>query len=309
MSFSTRGRTQRGLPPPQPLKPVSTAPGARGVLHWLDRLFLGIPNEREPGALAVLVFFIRQYAFEGVALLLFTTYLLSGTNRTGGSGDLMRVLTFSPLIVFEELGRYSFVRRADRPLRALIVFTAPIVAISALVDRSDLLAFAWEAGWSLLASAALYWGLRHRPYLAYLTVGLIVAHLCVFEAMPRRAADPPHQANLAPVAPSISEMSASAKLYPGATINMSRSRKLLGLTSWEVEYAAHASPEEIDAFYQSVALSSGFTQDPLFHGLRTFERASTRDEFHYTIIVWPHTDGIANVSLTARTFGKPSAGP
>jgi hypothetical protein len=318
MSFSTLGRaSSRSQPVTAPQsRPPGGAPdaSARGPLNILDRVFLGIPNEREPGALAIVVFMARQYAFTAATVLcVLIGWLSSGGPAAGAKAadglGLTRAFAFAPLIIFEELGRYAFVRRAERPLRALIVFTAPIVAICALFDLNDLYGLAWEAGSSVLASAVLYWGLRYRGHLPYVVAALMAAHMAIFMAAPNAdptRGKPPAPTNLAPVAPAAGDMRSWAKLYPGGAIATSRTSTLLGLTDWDVNYEVQASPEEIDAFYRQVAHADGFAEEPVFAGLRSFKRDGDEDEFSY--MAWRRASGSTVVSFKARTSGKPPPG-
>jgi len=257
----------------------------------------------------VLVFFARQLALTVVAILVVLIAWLDAPKGGGDSSGLLRGLAFAPLIVFEELGRYAFVRRAERPLRALVVFTVPIVAICTLFGWDDPYALGWEAGSTVLASAILYFGLRYRPYLALVVAGLIVAHMTIFMTAPNvdpARGRPPPPSNLAPVAPVVGDMSAWAKLYPGGAIERSSTSRTFGLTDWRVTYAVHASTPEIDAFYRQVAQGQDFKESAVFAGLRSFKRGDDQDEFSY--MVWTHPDGSADVSLTARSFGKRSPG-
>jgi hypothetical protein len=303
-------------PDNRPSSSVALESDARpgGLLGVLDLIFLRIPNEQNPGVLAVLVFFCRQFLFSGVAMMLLAAGYLVFVNPDhllDAPHDVLTgsIIAFGPLVFFEELGRYSMIRRAERPLRALATFTAATAAVCALAFRGYLPLAAWTVSATVLASVALYWGLRHRRYLAWLVAGLIIAHVAAYIAAPhsdtahasapKQTAEP--SANLAPVAPSVGDMPSWARLYPGAKISQSKTQTLLGLTSWQVNYSVQASPAQVDAFYQKAAQDAGFTDTQTLVGLHTFRQKSTDNDFRY--MIWNDVHGPL-VMFEARTFGR-----
>jgi hypothetical protein len=284
--------------------------GSRSVL---DRLFLGIPNEREPGFLAVVVFFVRQIGFSAVAILLLLLswlFLLRPDlhPQDASATSLIGVLMFGPLVFFEELGRYSFVRRADRPLRALVIFTVATALACVVFDTRDYYAMAWSVSATILASVALYFGLRLPRRLPYVVAALIFAHTAIYVIAPRfdpgsdqsDVAVAKQTPNLAPVAPSVGGMQSWAKLYPGATIIKSGTDKILTLTDWQVEYKVHALPAQIDMFYEDVARTKGFNSKVTILEWHRFTQDSTRDNFSYMIA--PGNGGGYEVIFEARAF-------
>jgi hypothetical protein len=313
LSFSTFGRAKPvaadigSTVRPRTPAPATGGGSSSGFLRGLDKLFLGIPNERAPGVLAVLVFFARQFGFTAIAALLFVAgWFIFAPPVFGGALPTLpawaRFFVVAPLIFFEELGRYSFVRRAERPLRALAFFTIPVVAICALDAHNDLYELTWMTSSTVLASAVIYWGLGRRRHLAYVVAGLFVAHTAVYMAAP--SYDPARAtwqapSNLAPVAPK-ADMENWAKLYPGAVISRSSVSTMLSLTDWKVEYSVQASPQEIDAFYRGIARAGGFDDETDFGGERLLEQDSTGDRFSYS--VWRRPDGSSEVSFDARRF-------
>ena len=122
--------------------------------NMLDAVFVRVPNERNPGFLAVVVFFCRQFVFSGLAMIALVLGYLAFANPhlTEDPNFLVfgMILASGPLVFFEELGRYAFVRRAERPLRALAIYTAATAAVCALFFRNDLLVVAWTTGATVL---------------------------------------------------------------------------------------------------------------------------------------------------------------
>jgi hypothetical protein len=108
--------------------------------------------------------------------------------------------------------------------------------------------------------------------------------------------------NSAPRPPTRGDIQSWARLYPGAVVDVSSVTNNFGLTDWDVQYTAHASPDQIDNFYRGVARGIRFNDDSIFIQQRYFEQKSSNNEFYYSM--YPEGGG-TRVVITFRTFGQP----
>jgi hypothetical protein len=289
---------------------------ANPLLKFLDRLFLWLPNDHAPGFPAVCLFLLRQFTLAPILMVgpLVVGMLVSPrANLVGDVGKtpgwVMAAFIAVCMALVQELGRYSFVRHAERPLRSLAVFTAVTLTIVLLMYHDRLYTVTWAAMAQLAASAAIFYGLQYRKYIAALIAAIIIGHTAVYAIAPQffrpaaqAASDRPVSSS--PNAPDVGDMQSWAKLYPGAVITESKSETFLGLISWKVTYRVQASPDQIETFYETIANQRGFTDTQSLAGLHMFRQESTHDDFSYALT----SDATGSqVMFQARTFGK--AGP
>jgi hypothetical protein len=302
---------------PQPEAPPRAASGSP-VLRFLDRLFLWIPTAQSPGLGAVGLFLVRQAILAPIMMMALFWALMLAFPKVNWIDGISKTPAFVPMsfvcscvAVVLELGRYSFVRSADRPMRSLSIVTAVTIALNLLLYRS-LLAMCWAIPAQLAASAAMFYGLRIRRYIAVVILAIIVGDVSVYVTAPQAFQPPATSApasNDPPVAaspdpPAVGNMQAWAQLYPGAVVVRSRTRTMFGLTDWDVTYKVQATPEQIDSFYQSLASQQGFAAEQSFGGLHMFTRESTRDRFTYAVTT--DAEGV-QVIFDARSFARTGA--
>jgi hypothetical protein len=288
------------------------------LLGILDRVFLWIPNERAPGFPAVCVFLLRQTIAPLVLIVgLFAVFALAMPkanliDRMGKAPSSIFVLLLVVLLsidAVQELNRYAFVRRADRPARALIVFTAAAIGFVIVFYHDNLYALCAAIVAQVAASAAMFYGLRFRRYIAGVIVAIIIGHTAVYAiaaqligSAPAAGSKKDVAASASPTAPDVGGMRSWAKLYPGAVVTESGTSNLLGLTSWKVTYTAQASSDQIDSFYEGVASDLGFNDRQSLAGLHVFRQEDTHNDFRYAVISDPSG---SKVLFEARTFGGP----
>ncbi len=283
------------------------------ILKFLDRLLLWLPNERSPGLPAVGLFLVRQVMLPMVLLigpLIVAGLAFPNTNLTqvfskapAWPAALFIFLCFGSV---QELGRYSFVRRADRPLRSLIIFTITTIMFVVIVYHDEHYRMGFGIAGQIVASGVLFYATRHRKYIVPILLAIIVSDVALYMIVPFKSEhDGPKGKNQtpasAPIAPAIGNMASWAKLYPGAVITKSSSDKFSDLTSWNVSYSVPASPEQIESFYESVAKDQGFAAAQNFGGLHMFRQDDTGNDFSYSV-----STGSAgsDVNFQARTFGR-----
>jgi hypothetical protein len=288
------------------------------VLKFLDGVFLWLPNDRSPGVGAVALYLVRQ-ALLTIAVVvapLIVLMLLAGTSAgkmlnpaamPPWLGESVVALCFGAFALVQELSRYAFVRHAERPARSLVVFTGVVVVCILIFDHDRLYTPAWMIAWQLATSAVLYFALRRRELIGFVVAGLIACQTLVDVTAPqlfpvkapaasKATSAPQGTAAASVVPPAVGNMKAWAQLYPGATVTQTKTDKLFGLTTWRVDYQTSASPEEIGAFYQSLAKQQGFTETMGVAGVHIFENPA-RSRFTYVVA----TDaGHSDVDFEAR---------
>ena len=156
---------------------------SRVLAELADRVFLWVPNAATPGAGAFLISLVRQctlpFLLIGAVLL-----ALSPITRTlGPSSPIALVIGLGSFVIFEELARYSFVRRAARPVRAIMLFTVLTILVETATYFNPRAGILWNIitrapswGVHVGAGVALYWAVTHRRHLLAVLVGLMVAH-------------------------------------------------------------------------------------------------------------------------------------
>jgi hypothetical protein len=286
------------------------------LLRVLDRVFLWLPNDRSPGVAAVGLYLVRQ-VFLPIAIIIAPIMMLMLISGSGlmlnpaampkWNGEAIVAILFGAIALVQELSRYAFVRRAERPLRSLIIFTVVVVACILIVYHDRFYTPAWMIAAQLAASAVIFFGLRRRELIPFVLAGLIVCQTAIDVTAPQLfpAKEPPAPKVASPLnlnPPAVGDMPAWAKIYPGATVTKSKTSKLLGLTSWEVDYKTSATPEQIGAFYQQIAKEQGFEESGGFAGVHILEQKATSSRFTYAV---DSEGGVSEVNYEARAFDTP----
>src|SRR5215472_17215409 len=104
------------------------------LLKFLDATFLWLPDDKSPGFAAVGLFLVCQVTLPFILVLAPCVPLvllargnlaqvLNPASMPGWVGIALVTLLFGGVATVQELSRYAFVRHAERPLRALILFT------------------------------------------------------------------------------------------------------------------------------------------------------------------------------------------
>jgi hypothetical protein len=286
------------------------------VVKVLDRLFLWIPRECAPGLAAVCLFLLRQIVLSTVLMLTAFAALamaFSGANLMesfskipGWSIQIAISMSFG---IVQELGRYSFVRHADRQIRSLIIFTITTTTFVLIAFHDDLYTVIWATVDQAAASVVMFYGLRFKRHIAIVIGAIVACHVVVYTMapqIPKSLGIAPKTSqqtdSTAPTAPAVGDMKSWAKLYPGAVITKSSIDRMLGLTNWQVEYSVPASPDQIASFYETIARQRGFTDTQNLGGWHVFRQDSSNNDFSYSAI--PAAKG-SDVIFKARTFGQP----
>lgn len=164
--------------------PSTPQPRNRG---FADRLFLWIPRQERPGLLAYLLCLVRMVAYPLPITALMVVLLVVAHVAVTPLSLCGLVITLLPAAVFEELARYTFVRRAADPVRAIVVFTACTLVVetasflhphASLAANLLLRAPSW--GLHLVAGAVVVWAVRQRPrhpnLPVFVVLGLMFGH-------------------------------------------------------------------------------------------------------------------------------------
>jgi hypothetical protein len=307
---------------PRPSVEPQIPEGTRISSHtFLEMVFLWLPNERAPGFPAVCVALLRQVIlpfvllaapFLVIGLLLGFAGLRNFNPMAEGYGASHWWMLVTPLLVFggfalvQELARYSFVRHADEPVRAVAIFTIVAIAMTVLRHYHQILPCLALVASQLIASAVILGALNYRPCIAAVIAALVVGQTAVSIEVPRILPSAHRAAAMAPVSqrvPTAGNMQKWAKLYPGAVLSRNQTRSILGVTTWNVGYTVKASPDEIGAFYAAVAKSEGFTNEQVMMGGHIFTRPNSNERFTYFILPIPSGSVVA---FTATTTSSPS---
>lgn len=248
----------------------------------LDRLLLWIPHEASPGFQALCLVALRMF-FIPLAIAL---PLIALSAAATGNAILAWItaplwilrLTCSSLI--HELCRYSFVRRADRPLRAASIFACACLLAEVVGSRSIAIGVT-DALVEIIASAAILVALNRRRNVPIVIAALVAIGATVNAIIPKFVV-PKHVGPVSQDEPVVGNMRSWAKLYPGSTITLNRPQKILNLTQWEVSYVTNASPDRVADFYNATAGREGFALESDLFGIKTFRNPLNGDRFSYS---------------------------
>lgn len=176
-------------------RPEASPRGRIPILGFLDRVFLWLPNETKPGVWAVGLVLLRQATLPwivmltpAVALALASPGLLDRVRQNrmpGWSGMAAAILAFGSIALVEGLSRYAFVRRASQRGRAIVIFTAVIVAAELLISHGRLYTMVWMTASEVLASVALYESLRRRLAPGVIVPAIIAAQTAIYVVAPQ----------------------------------------------------------------------------------------------------------------------------
>ena len=154
---------------------------ARHLPAWVDYGLFWTPGARRPGLLGFGLYLVRATVWPVVLSFVVLAPFAAALprHRVAGIGVM---LGFAVLV--EECGRYGFARRADNPIRALVLFTFLVIAVETAVYWRGSASIAINLalrGPSMLvhvaASLALLYGLRHRSRLIPIAACIFIGHL------------------------------------------------------------------------------------------------------------------------------------
>jgi hypothetical protein len=189
----------RGLSPFSPSAMPSTTRLPFPV--FLGRIFLWLPDERTPGALAIGLILARQ-AILPIVLILTPIFVLAAADPDlldelshhslpRWTGAAATIVAFGAIALVEELNRYAFVRRAEQPRRAILMFTALAVIIELFICHGRPFMFAWLIVSEFAASAALYAVRAGGRPLALIVPTIVVLHTTILLTAPKVFPEPP----------------------------------------------------------------------------------------------------------------------
>lgn len=159
---------------------ASKASQPQRLPRWLASALFRVPNPTRPGLLAFCVVIAR--ATLGGLLIAVPAALIWGAESA--IGGLPRLTVTIGWVVFEELARLNFAYRADRPVRALLLFLILIVATETLFYPTGgydfavfLLARSPSIALHLVATAGLAIGFAQRRSLWAMFALVTVVHV------------------------------------------------------------------------------------------------------------------------------------
>ncbi len=147
---------------------------------WLGAMLWGLPNPARPGLLAFCVVIAR--ATIGGLLVAAPAALIWGEETI--QGGLPRLVTTLGWVLFEELARLNFCYRAERPVRAALLFLILIVSVETLFYPTGgygfglfLLGRAPSIAIHVLATVGLAFGLTRRRWLWPAVAAVLTLHV------------------------------------------------------------------------------------------------------------------------------------
>ena len=148
-----------------------SSPASRSA-RWeriADRLFLWVPNAGKPGVGAFLIGLVRQCTLPFVLMALILILLAPVSRQLAPPNPIGVAIGLGSFVVFEELARYAFVRRAEKRVRAMVIFTLATIAVECVTYFNphlslvhNLIRRAPSWGVHAAAGAVLYWALADR---------------------------------------------------------------------------------------------------------------------------------------------------
>jgi hypothetical protein len=171
----------------EPLQP----PLAYQLFSFLDRVLVWIPRDRKPGGLAIALFLLRitilpwLFALGPFVLAAIVSPTVLAAFRQHGprspaAGLAAVVLIFGSIALVEELGRYGFVRNAERPFRALALFAVLTSLILTAIFHDHPSTMIWLIGTEVATSAVLYCGMLHQKSFGLLVTVNVICHTALF---------------------------------------------------------------------------------------------------------------------------------
>ena len=159
------------------------APGPARWARLADRLFLWVPNARRPGIGAFLLGLLRECTLPFVLMSLLLLGLAPFSRQLSPPNPIGVAIGLGSFVLFEELARYAFVRRAEKRVRAIAIFTVATILVECVTYYNPHLSplhnlIRRAPSWLVHISAgvALYWALTDRRRVLAVVSGLIVLH-------------------------------------------------------------------------------------------------------------------------------------
>jgi len=272
-----------------------------GRARFLDKVFLWLPDAEAPGFRAIGLVLLRQALLPlvvmlvpivVVAIVMVKLHMTSFNPGAAGyaipSWWVASILPFGfgAMNLVQELNRYGFVRQAERPVRAVSIFSSVAIVVSLLLSHNSLIAVLGAIATQVIASAALIFALDYRKYIAGVLVALIAVHTA-YDVKLLFVTHPNHSGPIAHKPGSIEPVPASlqswARLYPGAVPDRANTMTMLGIVNWSARYTIKASPDQIGAFYQDLATRQGFTQTRVILGQHQYSIPGKSSGFRYSV--------------------------
>jgi len=157
-----------------------TSSRRRRAPWWLSAMLYGLPDPARPALLAFCIVIAR--ATVGGLVVAAPAALIWGDETI--RGGIPRLVTTIGWVLFEELARLNFAYRAERPVRAALIFLVLIVAVETLFYPTGgygfglfLLGRTPSIALHVLATAGLALGLTHRKWLWPAFVAIVVLHV------------------------------------------------------------------------------------------------------------------------------------
>lgn len=285
---------------PIPREPSPHDRESIAILRFLDRLFLWIPHDEAPGFLDLCLVALRMLLIP----LVMTAPLIAlnwGREEKIDSSWILSSIWNLHLVLFplvHELCRYSFVRRADRPLRAAMIFAGACLLMDVLMART-IASSTTNLVIELAASAAILFALDHKRHIPFVIAALVAVHTAG-NVVGAKLTPPAHAGPVSQEVPAVGNMRSWAKLYPGAIITRNQTQKFLTLTDWRVTYLTDASADQVSSFYSSAASSGGLAPEAALLGLKMFRNPQNGNRFSYSVETTAHG---SRVFFDAKYYG------
>jgi hypothetical protein len=303
-------------PPPESHAPVDPEPSeANRLVNILEKAFLWVPCEENPGFPAICLTLVRQIVLPIFVFLAPVIGLAFVSNLQPFAPGYAAPTWWLPIIgpflfgcfaLVEQLGRYGFVRHADRQMRAVSIFSTVPFCLVVMLAHARVFPCVRELAFQIVASIAMLYALRNRNLLPIVIGALVIAQVALNSVFPQHAAAS-HEIVEKRLDPNIAaKLPQWAKLYPGAALRQSRVLTVFGLTDWQVIFNVRASPDQIGSFYESAATRSGFTDNNgSMMGLHMYKKPGTDDRF--TVMVTADPQGGSLVVFDARSSTQPGS--
>lgn len=280
------------------------------LVEFFYRVFVWLPNEQSPGIVAVCLALIRMATLPLIAMIAPFVVVAAAWHHTAmpnWAPSATAFYVFFCISFVQELCRYSFVRNSETPARSVTIFgiVASILIVAAFHKSPYTLA--WMIGVQLIESAIMLATVRYRSY-RYLIVAALIfggtlagsllpmiptilskARPFLFSASQPKLNASPNNSDSALPKPSplqIGGMDAWEKLYPDADVitNDVMRMPFHHVVQWRSLYKTKATPEQLDAFYRSLAAQVGFYEEASSPTYHCYMLHGTDSAFDYSIM-------------------------